>query len=287
MKRRKLTLRQIGRCAPQSVRNGEGEREHCLPDSVYKAAANNVAAKTTKAKGGRLTRKRSRYAAAGCEEGAEHCVLDHANLDDAETKRLRRTLRTRRPAAWDAKPNQWLDNFNIAGCMKQYEIAVPWFRFLGVFPIDFSAPDPYKPSATPKCLHAELCSLPLLTEYEKGRRGLGAIFNLDPHYKGGSHWVGLYIDLHDIVHPRISYFDSYGYKTPTMIARLMRSFTLQIPGCELGFNARRFQFGDSECGMFSMYFLICMIHGIPFKEFCKDSVRDGFMLDLRKILFSK
>ena len=269
--RTKLTLRQLSRCAPRTIQSGEGKKGRCLPAEVYRKAA-----ATTKKKG-----------LPACEKGADHCILDRASLSAGETKRLRRTLRTRRPTAWDAKPNQWLDNYNIAGCMRQYEAAVPWFHFLGVFPIDFSAPNPYVHNAVPKCLHAELCNLHLRTEYDKGRRGLGAVFNLDPHYKGGSHWVGLYIDLHEITTPRISYFDSYGYKTPAMIARLMRSFTLQIPGCELGFNARRFQFGDSECGMFSLYFLICMIHGIPFRTFCKDSVKDGFMLELRKVLFSK
>jgi hypothetical protein len=272
--RRKLTLRQLGRCAPQTVRNGEdGVKSRCLPASVYRAAAKG--------------KRGSPYAAAGCEEGADHCILDHADLPVAETKRLRRTLRVRRPASWDAKPNQWLDNFNIAGCMRQYEAAVPWFRFIGVFPIDFSAPNPYQKGGAPQCLNRELCTLKLRAEYEKGRRGLGAVFNLDPHYKGGSHWVALYIDLHDIEAPLVSYFDSYGMRTPPMIARLMRSFTLQIPGCQLAFNARRFQFGNSECGMFSMYFLICMMHGISFREFCKDTVKDGFMLELRKVLFSK
>jgi len=113
------------------------------------------------------------------------------------------------------------------------------------------------------------------------------IFNLDPHFKGGSHWVGLYIDLKKKNKPFIAYFDSYGYKTPPLIARLMRSFKLQIKGCELGFNARRFQYGNSECGMFSMYFIICMMHGISFRDFCKDSVKDDFMLNLRQILFAK
>jgi hypothetical protein len=87
--------------------------------------------------------------------------------------------------------------------------------------------------------------------------------------------------------PSVSYFDSYGYKVPPLIARLMRSLRLQVPNLELGFNARRFQFGGSECGMFSMYFIICMIAGIPFKDFCRDSVNDDIMLHLRQILFAK
>jgi hypothetical protein len=169
--------------------------------------------------------------------------------------------------------------------MKQYEQAYPWFKFLGVFPIDFSAPDPYQRSGPPKCLNKDICDLKLREEYDTGVRGIGMVFNLDPHFKGGSHWVAMYIDLNDIKKPCIYYNDSYGYPVPKQIARLMRSFKLQIKSCELGFNARRFQYGDSECGMFSLYFLICMISGIPFRDFCKDSVNDGFMLELRKILF--
>lgn len=87
--------------------------------------------------------------------------------------------------------------------------------------------------------------------------------------------------------PLIAYYDSYGYETPPLIAKLMRSFNLQIQDCRLEFNNRRFQYGNSECGMFSMYFIICMIHGITFKNFCKDTVKDNFMLKLRSILFAK
>jgi hypothetical protein len=39
--------------------------------------------------------------------------------------------------------------------------------------------------------------------------------------------------------------------------------------------------------MYSLYFIICMLHGIPFAQFCKDSVPDVFMLELRKVLFAK
>lgn len=280
-RRRKLKLTEIGHCHPQVTSDRlqgpvkERNDKRCLPSRVYQSVARKF-----------KTKKRV-YQAAGCKEGEDHCLLDQAPIGEEEKKKLRKEyLRPRRPKAWEEKPNMWLDNYNIQHAMEQYQEAIPWFEFLGVFPMDFSAPDPYTKQVTPKCLHAELCNLKLKEEYEKGKRGIGMIFNLDPHYKGGSHWVGLYIDIHDIKKPKISYFDSYGYKTPPMIARFMRAFTLQIPDCELGFNARRFQFGDSECGMFSMYFIICMIHGIPFREFCKDSVKDGFMLELRKILFT-
>ena len=254
--KRKLALESFTKCHPGT------KKRRCLPDSFY-----------------------SKFPNIDCKPGEDHCLLDKAPIDETLKKELRTHLRPRRPKAWDTDPDAWLDNYNILSVMKQYQEAYPWFHFMGVYPIDFSAPDPYKKDG--KCLHRDICDLNLQTEYKKGIRGIGIIFNLDPHFKGGSHWVGLYINIKNIKKPYISYYDSYGYDTPPLIARLMRSFTLQNSSTELGFNARRFQYGGSECGMFSMYFIICMINGISFKDFCKDAVNDNFMLQLRKILFSK
>jgi len=271
-RKRKLALTDFGRCHPK--RKGTTK---CLPGSTYSEIARNLHVSQNKV-----------FEAVGCKSGEEHCLLDKAPLSDDVKKDLRKDyLRPKMPKTWEKDPDMWLDNFNILHVMKQYEEAYPWFTFIGVFPIDFSAPDPYVKTGETKCLNQEICSLKLVDEYNKGKRGIGMIFNLDPHFKGGSHWVGLYIDLKKRNKPFIAYFDSYGYKTPPLIARLMRSFKLQIAGSELGFNARRFQYGNSECGMFSMYFIICMMHGISFRDFCKDSVKDDFMLHLRQILFTK
>ena len=279
-RKKKLSLRDFSRCNPASTRKSKNK---CLPTKVYSEIAKKLHVKGTSG-----SRDDKLFQSVGCQKGEEHCLLDKAPIDENFKKELRKQyLRTRRPKAWDSDPDMWLDNYNILGVMKQYQVAYPWFKFLGVFPIDFSAPDPYDHSGGSKCLYKETCDLNLKDEYNKGIRGIGMIFNLDPHFKGGSHWVGLYINLKNIKKPFVGYFDSYGYKTPPLIARLMRSFKLQISTCELGFNARKFQYGDSECGMFSMYFIICMMCGISFKNFCKDSVNDDYMLQLRKILFSK
>jgi hypothetical protein len=274
---KKLNLKDFSRCNPGATRKSKNK---CLPGRVYSDISKQLRVK--RGDDAKL------FAVAGCEKGEEHCLLDKAPLSDSQKKSLRKQyLRPRRPKNWDGDPDMWLDNFNIIAVMKQYQEAYTWFKFLGVFPIDFSAPDPYAGGESPKCLYNETCKLNLKEEYAAGTRGIGMIFNLDPHFKGGSHWVALYIDIKNINKPFVGYFDSYGYKTPPLIARLMRSFKLQINTCQLGYNARRFQYGDSECGMFSMYFIICMMCGIPFRDFCKDSVSDDYMLQLRKILFAK
>jgi hypothetical protein len=281
-KKRKLALSEFTRCHPrikgkQGTKRTKGTSETCLPDSVSSRLLKTWKVRTLA----------DLWAATSCAPGADHCLLEKSGLGDKEKKDIRtHYLRPRYPVAWRKKPDTWLDNVNIADVMEQYQETFPWFRFMGVLPIDFSIPDPYRTDGVVQCLHKDICDLQLKDEYKRGIRGIGLIFNLDPHDKGGSHWVGLYMDLHNIMAPQISYFDSYGYKTPPMIARLMRAFTLQIPGCRLAYNARRYQRGGTECGMFSMYFLICMIHGIPFDQFCKDAVDDQMMLQLRPILFS-
>jgi hypothetical protein len=273
-RKKKLSLKDFTRCNPGTKRRSKNK---CLPSKVYSDISKKIKIEDNKL-----------FEVIGCQPGEEHCLLDRAPLDENLKKDLRKQyLRPRRPKAWDADPDMWLDNYNILGVMKQYEYSYKWFKFLGVFPIDFSAPDPYSRNGQVKCLYKETCDLNLKQEYDKGIRGIGMIFNLDPHFGGGSHWVALYINLKNIKKPFVGYFDSYGYKVPTLIARLMRNFKLQISTCQLGYNARRFQYGDSECGLFSMYFIICMMCGIEFKDFCKDSVNDDYMLQLRKILFSK
>ena len=304
IKKRKLTLEEIGRCHPRNRKTGAGTRKEprqntgagagagtgtgkgaCLPVSIYQRVMSRTQRKKDRQK--RNTgRKESAYSMVGCAEGADHCLLDHISLSDEKKKALRKQyLRPRRPKEWQKKPDMWLDNYNIQNVMKQYEETYSWLHFLGVFPIDFSAPDPYRKNGEVQCLNQELCNLDLQKEYKRGIRGIAMVFNLDPHYKGGSHWVALYINLTSIERPVVGYFDSYGYKAPTMISRFMRSLQLQVKECVLGYNARRFQYGGSECGMFSIYFLICMIHGISFDEFCKDALHDRSMLELRSALF--
>lgn len=291
-KKRKLTLGEMGKCHPRIQRDKTAKRG-CLPSSIYERVRKQSergerGERGERAERGERLRKGSVYQGIGCEEGADHCLLDKAPLSDGEKKTLRKTyLRPRQPRDWKKKPDMWLDNYNIIHVMKQYEEAYPWFHFLGVFPIDFSAPDPYRKNGKIQCLNQELCELNLKEEYRRGVRGIGMVFNLDPHYKGGSHWVALYIELQSLEKPVVGFFDSYGYKTPPMIARFMRSLQLQAKECVLGYNARRFQYGGSECGMFSIYFLICMIHGIPFEEFCRDALHDRSMLELRRVLFGR
>jgi hypothetical protein len=222
----------------------------------------------------------------GCKRGDERCIIERSLLSVKEKKALLDSFfRPAMPAEWKGDPDMWLSSDDIMAVMKQYEKAYPEFKFMGVVPIDFSAPDPYaQKQGEKKCLNDQFCHVDLAEEKAKGRRILGAVFNLDPHYKDGSHWVALAVDLQkDCAY----YFDSYGMAPPEQVARFMRYLTLQNPKLTLQRNGRRFQYSNSECGMYSMYFIIRMIAGESFKKFCKKRIADKYMLDFRKVLFDE
>ena len=216
--------------------------------------------------------------------GNELSFVNALPLNDSEKEYLRKTyLRPEQPPKWKEDPDMWLDSTNIENVMKQYEEAHSNFEFMGPFPIDFAAPDPYDHSGKQQCLIKEICSLRVADSIKNGTQYIGIIYNLDPHFKNGSHWVANFID---IPKHRCYYFDSYGYEPPKQVARFMKWLTTQDPRMKLSYNARRFQQKDSECGMYSLYFIIRMLMGDIFRPFCRRQPRDSMMLDLRDWLFS-
>ena len=58
------------------------------------------------------------------------------------------------------------------------------FIFLGAVPIDFDSLD-----------ELGIKDLDLDDLVKKGKSKIGIVFNLDEHWKDGSHWVALYTDL--------------------------------------------------------------------------------------------
>ncbi len=276
-------------CSPlaQTRRNGTS----CLPSTVVRRIADTTMRTTrggstpTEDNGSATIVKNTTAELArelGCNKTDERCIVEKSLLSHKEKRALlNEYFRPKMPAEWKKKPNMWLSSEDISNVMKQYEKAYPEFRFLGVVPIDFSAPDPYT-TGPKKCMNNQFCEVNLAEERAAGRRILGAVFNLDPHYKNGSHWIALAIDLKRNC---VYYFDSYGIAPPKQIAHFMRYLTLQEPRLKLQSNGRRFQYSDSECGMYSMYFLIRMIAGESFKKFCRNPIHDKWMLEFRNVLF--
>ncbi len=191
-------------------------------------------------------------------------------------------FRPKAPESWKKDPDDWLDNHSIEAVLKQYEEADPTFKSLGAVPIDFAAPSPYSKDKK-QCLLPEFCKLNLNDLRAEGKTGVGMVFNLDPHFKDGSHWIAMYVDVEE---PACYYFDSYGYPPPKQVKILMETLWSQDNRCKLAYNGRRFQYSESECGIYSIYFIVCMHSGVAFKRFVKHRVKDQVMLFLRSWFFN-
>ena len=260
---------------------------HCLPNQVLEKISRHDPSQSVGGFQEPENKKNTRIRLAkhlGCSPNDEECLIEKSYLSHREKKQLlEHFFRPKMPTGWKNDPDMWLTSDDIVNVMRQYESAYPYFKFLGVVPIDFSAPDPYTKTEK-RCMNQQFCHVDLSQEKARGKRILGAVFNLDPHYKDGSHWVALAIDLQRNC---AYYFDSYGIPPPEQVARFMRYLTIKNPKLKLQSNGRRFQFSDTECGMYSMYFLIRMIAGESFKKFCKSPIADKWMYEFRNVLFHK
>ena len=252
----------------------------CLPLETYQQAAKQLGLNPGGSPSTLRAHLESKLQIAPNKEGS---LLQALPLSAGQKQELeRKYLRPKMPSEWSNDPDQWLDSTNIEAVMKQYEEANPEFEFMGPFPIDFAHPDPYRKGGK-QCLIEEMCELNLDNFFNHGKKYIGIIYNLDPHYKGGSHWVANFVD---IPAHKTYYFDSYGMEPPKPVQSFMKWLTTQDPKMKLYYNSRRFQFKGSECGMYSLYFIIRMLAGDNFRAFTRLAPRDSAMLDLRDWLFS-
>ena len=278
---KKLPMPGPSQCHP-SV--GDAVPSHgCLPLEVLKRVGAQIGVSSGR-KG--LALRKDIQERLSIPSGGERTFLNKLPMPDQERADLaRRYLRPAAPAAWKDDPDMWLDSNNIADVMNQYEQAFPYFEFMGPFPIDFAAPDPYQKAGgeAPKCLMNEICELRVAKAIENGTKSIGIVYNLDPHFKSGSHWIANYIDIPGHT---CYYMDSYGMAPPMQVARFMKWLTTQDPKMKLVYNARRLQFSNTECGMYCMYFIIRMLAGDRFLQITRRKPKDADMLDLRDWLFS-
>lgn len=166
------------------------------------------------------------------------------------------------PVEWNRNGTEWLSNFDIFDVLHQYEEAYPRFRFIGPTPIDFDT----RPSdMNGKCVWNDLCELSLSKQKADGIKQIGVVFNLDRHDQDGSHWISLFIDMKDEF---IFFMDSAGEKPPREVSVLIERIKKQgeelSPPVHFKYyenHPLEHQLENTECGMYSLYFLITMVTG--------------------------
>lgn len=164
------------------------------------------------------------------------------------------------PKEWENNPNEWLSNFDILNVLKQYEDKYSEFEFIGPSAINF---DEKVKEYNCNCVENKLCHFSLDSFLKKNKSKIGIIFNLDEHDEDGSHWVSLFIDIKEKI---IFYFDSNGDQIPGEIQilkdRIIKQGNDIKPPITLNYidnHRKTHQQGNTECGMYSLFFIITML----------------------------
>ena len=214
---------------------------------------------------------------------SEACWLRHQCIKHDIDKNLwDDTFAPNAPKTWKKKPHEWLSSVEIDQVMQQYEKIYKCFEFIGPSPINYD-----KHLLFGECVWEELCKFSLIDMKKRGKNKIGIIFNLDPHYKEGSHWVALFINLKK---KGIYYLDSYGDKPPRKIQKFTTMVKKQATKLNetytLEYVKRRHQYSESECGMYSLYFIIQLLKDKPMSYFQNQRIKDAHMQQLRKTYFN-
>ena len=204
----------------------------------------------------------------------------------------------------------WLSTKHIDAVITQYHSIYKDFVFLGTVPVDFD-------------------DLPVLgirnlnfdTLQANGKTKIVLIINLDEHWKDGSHWVALYMDIKK---NQIYYFDSVGTEPPKRIRKFInritkylysKKYNINLPindvisefkkintstinkntkthlnnllngQFDIKYNQIQHQFKNSECGVYSMNFILNLVKGNSFEYVVNNIILDEEMNDMRKEFF--
>ena len=188
-----------------------------------------------------------------------------------------RAFAPKMPKSWKKNINEWLSSDEIEKVLKQYEKMYPEFKFIGPSPTDY-----FVMEYGNTCVWEELCKFDLESYLKKGKTKIGVVFNLDPHYKSGSHWVALFINTES---RSICYFDSTGARIHKYIHRFRKEVQKQAEKLNLkytfdsNFNVEH-QFHNTECGMYVLFFLITML--VHDKDYKDPTVPEKIGIQLKK-----
>jgi hypothetical protein len=207
-----------------------------------------------------------------------------------------------RPAGPEGK-FEWLSTTHINDVMEQYERKYGNFKFFGAIPIDFD-----------NLTYLGIKDINFDKFAGGGKTKLGFVFNLDEHWQQGSHWVSLFADLKK---SQIYFFDSYGIKPEKRIKRLVKRIAqwcykrnhCNMNDCSVDsvnsdsfmkggknknkmekklrvdYNRNRHQYKNSECGVYSLNFILRLLNGNSFQDITSKKVLDDEINKCRDTYF--
>jgi hypothetical protein len=204
----------------------------------------------------------------------------------------------------------WLSTTNINEVIDQYHKLHDEFLFLGTVPYDFQ-----------EIPELGLNNYNFEKIYNSGKTKLGLVINLDESHQRGSHWVSLYTDLKK---NKIYFFDSVGkpprrkikkfinkitnflykkkYNSQINVGNVvsdinklgdkqlkqkyLNKFSKKLEDFDIRFNNIQHQFKNSECGVYSINFILRLVKDESFDEIINNVTKDDKMNECRQTYFN-
>jgi hypothetical protein len=133
---------------------------------------------------------------------------------------------------------------------------------------------------------------------------LGCVLNTDISSGRGKHWVAVFIDCRDDNEWTIEYFNSAGNPPPTTMINWMEKTRKQLTdyankltdssSSNKPINVEtvcvtdiEHQQSETECGMYSLFYIRARLDGKSYKWFTQTVIPDADMIEFRKHLFRK
>lgn len=113
---------------------------------------------------------------------------------------------------------------------------------------------------------------------------LGCIINTDVSTGPGKHWVAFYVDY---LGGTVEYFDSAAQPVPREIMALTSVIATDLGFREVNVTRMEHQTGQSECGVYSIFYILSRLAGVPSKFFEHTRVPDSDMEELRALIFRR
>jgi len=195
---------------------------------------------------------------------------------------------------------EWLSTTDINNVVSQYQEKNKSFLYLGAVPADFQELE-----------ILGIGNLDFNDLLKNGKNEIGMVINLDESWKSGSHWVALYANLKK---NQIYYFDSFGkkpykrtrkfvndilkflyknkYNKELKINKVLKNLKGGNPkniddlkAFDIKYNTIQHQFSTSECGVYSINFVIRLVQGETFDSITENITKDPEMNKCRGTYF--
>ena len=217
----------------------------------------------------------------GCN--TESCVIKSQEISGVlGREHTDKIIATRFKPAGPANSTAWLNNDNIDHTIHQWSKIYPKFLHIPFQMIDFDKNETH------------LAQVNLVDEYQRGMRRMGCVINTDKSTGSGIHWFCIYIDMTDDKKWTLEYFDSAGDYPKKSVHEWLNNQRALLSAAHAGqaievvdvTRSNQLQRSTTECGVFSLWYILSRLNGIPYSYFSQPNATDDKMMyKFREFLF--